>query len=503
MSQPKFELRPYQIDAIQSLRDSLRAGKKRPVLMAATGSGKSVIAGTMVSAAVEKGLRVLFVVDNLELVDQITQTFETYGLKVAIVQGRHERTNYSRQVQVCMAQTLNNRLKNADKYGPDNYPVGLIVIDECHCQYRSHRLLAELYPKTPIIGLSATPFAKNMASLYDDLIVAVPMQTLIDTGYLCPFVVYAANAPDMKGVATKPNGDWTEGGAAERYTKTIHANVVKTWLELGQGRQTIGFGCTVAHARDLSREFQTAGINSEYISSYNTQQEGGQEDRDRIIREFKAGEITVLFNCAILTKGFDCPNVGCIIDARPTKSLQLHIQKIGRGLRVSDKQPDCIILDHAGNTERNGFPTDELPQELDDGTKKSSEGADRKPADEPLPKACKSCSYVKPVGVHKCPACGFEPEQPSDVEVIDGKLVKIDQGKRRATKEDKQDWYSQLLHVAKSRSYSHGWVAHNYRNRFDVWPKGLERESKEPSTAMLNYLTSQQIAFAKRRKASV
>jgi superfamily II DNA or RNA helicase len=466
--------------------------------MAATGAGKSVIAGHMVSSAVQKGLRVLFVVDTLELVNQITETFERYGLKTAVMQGRHERTDPARMVQVCMAQTLNNRLKRVDQWGPDNYPVGLIVIDEAHCRFRSHKLLAELYPQVPMIGLSATPFAKGMADLYDDLIIAIPMQQLIDEGYLCPFRVYAPGEPDMTGVATKPNGDWTDGGAASRYTQQIHADVVSTWKRLGEDRQTIGFGCTVAHARDLAREFQQAGIKAAHISGYDSQSPEGMAERDQIIRDFKAGEIRVLFNCAILTKGFDYPDVGCIIDARPTKSLQLHLQKLGRGLRVSDKQPDCIILDHAGNALRNGFPTDPLPDELDDGGKKSSEAKDRKPADEPLPKACPSCSYVKPVGMHKCPSCGFAPEKRSDVATVNGSLVEITSGKRKEySTAEKKGWYGGFIHIASQRGYKHGWAYAQFIKKFGHKPHGYEKQEYPPMPEVESWVRSQAIRYAK------
>lgn len=496
-----FELRPYQATAIENLRQSLRSGKKRPVLMAATGAGKSVIAGNMVASAVDKGKRVMFVVDTLELVDQVVATFEQFGLQVAIMQGQHERTDKSRMVQVCMAQTLNNRLKILEQWGASVYPVGLIVVDECHCQYRSHRMLSEFYPDTPIIGLSATPFAKGLGDLYDDLIIAIPMQELIDQGYLCPFKVYAPSQPDMSGVATKPNGDWTDGGAADRYTNQIHANVVKTWQQRGENRLTIGFGCTVAHSKELAREFQEAGIAADYISGYDSQSVEGMAERERKIEQFKAGEIRVLFNCAILTKGFDCPDVGCIIDARPTKSLQLHLQKWGRGLRISDKQQDCIILDHAGNAERNGFPTDDLPTELDDGLKPPSESKDRKPAKDPLPKPCPSCSYVKPVGMHKCPMCGFAPERQSDVTTIDGELVEVD----RFSRAEKERWMKMFKAYEIDNGKKNGYSIFLFKQKFgEEPPVKWPRVVIDPTPEALNYIRSRNISYAKSRgKANV
>lgn len=145
-------LRDYQNDFIEAIRVSLRLGSKRLVGQMATGGGKTLTIAEVIRLAESKGNRTLFICDSLELVEQAVAAFDSYGLQVGVMQGDHYRTDESCLTQVCTAQTLERRI---DRYRTefDRYPVGLIVIDECHIQYKVRDTLATLYPKAPIIGL--------------------------------------------------------------------------------------------------------------------------------------------------------------------------------------------------------------------------------------------------------------------------------------------------------------------------------------------------------------
>ena len=188
-----------------------------------------------------------------------------------------------------------------------------------------------------------------------------------------------------------------------------------------------------------------------------------------------------------------------MILARPTKSLIRAIQMSGRVLRPHPGKERALILDHSGTVLRLGFPTDDLPLELDDGkANASSTRKQERKASEPKP--CPSCKYVRPAGVHQCPHCGFKPARQSDVEVAEGELRKLDRKtKKPATPDRKQHVYSQLLQVARNKGYSPGWVAHKYRAMFDVWPRGMREVPATPSAELLSWLKSEQIRFAKAR----
>ena len=489
-----MELRDYQAEAIQNLRRSIGMGNKRPVLMAATGAGKTLMAAEIMRCAVEKGNRCLFVVDSLELVDQAIEAFQAMGLGVGVIQGHHWMTDYTHMVQVCTAQTLAARLKR-EREQLEGYEVGLVVHDEAHVQHSIRDEMAAMYPHAPVIGLSATPFAKGMGKFYDDLIIAIPMADLIEQGYLCPFKVFAPSEPDLKGVPTGTNGDYHAESASQKYTPSLIADIVKTWKKHGAGRPTIGFACNVAHSKELAKQFQQAGINAAHIDGY-----GGSDEhkahRFETVRAYKEGEIDVLWSVGVLTKGFDAPRTACIIDAQPTKSLSRHIQKWGRGLRIAFQKTDCLILDHAGNAQRNGFPTDELPDVLNTGEKGESK-TDRKKKDEPLPKPCPKCSFVKPVGQHKCSNCGFAPEKPSGITVEDGELVEY---RPTYTKVQKLSWLYQINHYRESHGYKPGWAIHKFREKFGEeppvkWPKKTE----QPTLEVIGWLRHQQIKFAKGR----
>jgi hypothetical protein len=167
-------------------------------------------------------------------------------------------------------------------------------------------------------------------------------------------------------------------------------------------------------------------------------------------------------------------------------------------LRTHDSKTDAIILDHAGNTETHGFVTDDLPQELNDGTKKKVE---REKSEKDKVVLCSSCAYVKPRGVYVCPCCGFAPKKKeAGIESEEGELLEITR-KKKVTQEDKQKLYSELLYIEIDKGYKRGFAAQTYRNKYGVWPKGLNDLPIKPSDETMNYVKSRLIAYGHKRKA--
>ncbi|EOZ3002122.1 DEAD/DEAH box helicase family protein [Pseudomonas aeruginosa] len=329
-------LRQYQSDALNDLRRGIRDGHLVQMLMAPTGAGKTTIASAMKIGACAKGKRAFFIVDSLELVDQAAKRFYEDGLEVGVIQGDHSWTDYSKPIQVCTIQTLRSRWKDlADHLKPD-----LVVIDEAHVLHKMHQeIITEcIERKIPVIGLSATPFRKGLGKTFGRLVVTASLSDLTQQGYLVPAECYAPHIPDMKGVKTTADGDWAEDALAEVMgSAKIMGDVVTNWLIHAKDRQTVVFACNVAHSRELARQFNTAGILAAHVDGYMDEQE-----RAKIIKNFRHGSIRVLCNVAVLTKGFDAPETSCVVLARPTKSLMMHYQMMGRGLRTADGKKDCL-----------------------------------------------------------------------------------------------------------------------------------------------------------------
>jgi superfamily II DNA or RNA helicase len=234
--------------------------------------------------------------------------------------------------------------------------------------------------------------------LWQDLVVAASIPELIEGGFLVDCDIYAPGEPDLTGVKVV-NGhyDKTQLGKAVDKEKLI-GDIVSHWFKLAGGHQTVCFAVNVAHSKHIVEKFKEHGVDARHVDGYMDETE-----RRPIIDAFRRGEFPILSNCSMLAEGFDVPATSCCILARPTKSLIRYLQQIGRVLRPFDGKEVALIIDHAGTVKRLGWPTEELPYELDDGKPKES-----KP-NENLPKVCPSCFAVYPRSVRKCPQCQFEP----------------------------------------------------------------------------------------------
>lgn len=483
-------LRPYQEEAILKTRSSLAGGKRRVVLYLPTGGGKTVIAAGIIRNARAKGKRVIFVCNRVELVLQTADSFRAFGIDCGVIQADNTRAAYAPTL-VCSVQTL------ASRGWPE---ADLVIIDECHGVPGSKAYLALLkHFACPVIGLTATPFAKGMGKnlpelgglVFEDMVTAATIPELIAAGYLVDLDIYSPSEPDLKGVKTVA-GDYHEGQLAEAVDKpALIGDIVQHWLKLAAGTQTVCFATSIAHSRHIVESFRAAGVSAEHLDCYMPANE-----RRAIVDGFKAHAFTVLSNCALLSEGFDAPATSTMILARPTKSLIRYIQMAGRVLRPADGKTRALMLDHSGTAKRLGFPTDDLPLELDDG--KPRTGSAEKEKEEALPKECPTCHYLKPPKVLKCPACGFKPERQNDIEVAAGTLSKL-QRKKAAEAQfgSKQAVFSMLVAYAQKKGWSRGAVSHKYRDIFGVWPQGLSHTPMEPSTELLSWLKSKQIRWAK------
>jgi superfamily II DNA or RNA helicase len=482
------ELRDYQKDAISALKASLRSGKRRPVLQMPTGAGKTATAGAIINMAMEKGNGVMFCVPAISLVNQTVESFERDGIfDIGVMQAYHERTDHTASIQVASIQTLMRR----------HIPkTSLVIVDECHVQFKFldkwFKQLEE--SKVPVIGLSATPWAKGMGKLYDDLIIGTTTQRLIDEGYLSKFRVFAPAHPDLTGVKIVKGDYETKGLSKAMQQGTLVADVVSTWLEKGEDRPTLCFGVDRAHAKKLQQQFLDAGVPTGYMDAFTE-----VEEREEIARKFSNGDLKVVCNVGVLTTGIDW-DVRCIILARPTKSEILYTQIIGRGLRTAKGKDYCLILDHSDTTLRLGFVTDIHHDTLDNGEKKTAAEQEKKIR---LPKACPKCAYIKPVGVRECPSCGFKAEPVSKTETEEGELLELTPNKKQLSKTwtaaAKSLFYAELLGYARMKGYKDGWAYHAYKQRIGVGP-ATRPSPISPTPATMSWIRHLNIARAKQRE---
>lgn len=471
-------LRPYQQSAIQKLRAEFSSGKKRVVLYSPTGSGKSEMGMEMIRLARSLDKRVLFVCNRVELVTQASRRFNAAKIFHGIIQGSNSGYVDSK-VLICSIQTLDRR----------GYPdADFIVIDEAHgvAGAKSYHKLLEHFHNVPVVGLTATPFSRGLGKQFQSIVKAATIRELVDLGFLVDCDIYAPSQPDLTGVDIVA-GDYNETQLGIAVDKAdLIGDIVTHWFKLAQHKPTVVFATNILHSTHIVNQFKQAGITAEHIDCYTD-----EEERQAILGRFRDGITKIISNVGILAEGWDCPHTEVMILARPTRSLIRYIQMAGRILRPSEGKSKALILDHSGTVFDLGYPTDDLPLELDMGIVREKKAMEVK---KKMPTECVKCKYMKAPSVHTCPMCGFAPERKNSIETDDGELEFVVRSKQ---KRHKQDFYSELLHIAAERKHSHGWVANTYRQAFGVWPKGLQEVKKQPSTETLGYVQHLLIKFIK------
>lgn len=457
-------LRDYQIRDSEKLKAAFRSGARSVLYQAPTGSGKTVLFADIVSKAAAKGSRVWVVVHRQELLYQcsaaLTELEVDHGM---ISAGRHD----SKQVLACSVQTLARRIAAA-KVGP----VDLIVLDEAHhATAGTWRMIIDSRPSARLLGVTATPVrldGKGLGTLsggvFDELILGPEVSALTDAGYLSPYVVYAPpSSLDMTGVSRRM-GDFAKNELAERVDKPkIIGSAVEHYEKLCPGEPAIAFCASIAHAEHVAAQFREAGWRSESIDGKLPTQVRRQR-----IADLACGRIHVLTSCDIISEGTDIPVVSSAILLRPTQSLGLYLQQVGRCLRPALGKERAIILDHVGNCARHGFPDDVRDWSLE-GIKSKGLNNDKIESI----RVCESCfAAFAPAPV--CPMCGIPyVAKAREIEQEDGQLKQVTDEEReamRAKAKKRSDVgrardREELEAIAAARGYKSGWVDYIIKSR--------------------------------------
>lgn len=497
------ELRAYQVDVIDRVAAEIAAGRRRVLIVAPTGAGKTVIAAAISAKAQKNGRRILVIAHRIEIVRQTVAKLYDAGVDAGIIQAGFP-PRPGQPVQVASIQTLHARaIRSSAMEMP---PADILVIDEAHhaCA-ETYQDVIEAYPDAIVIGLTATPCRRDgrgLGNIFDALVECPQVAALIEQKALVPARIYAPSTPDLDGVRVE-RGDYVESQLAARVnTAELVGDIGMHWLKLGEGRPTICFATGVEHSVAIRNEFRRLGVMAEHIDGSTP-----ADERDAILKGLASGKVELVTNCAVLIEGFDCPEIGCLILARPTKSLGLYRQMIGRALRPAPGKNDAIILDHSGAVFVHGLPEDDIAWTLEiDGRAVNRAHAARSAHAGPGPALvdCPECRAVRMRG-KPCVVCGWTARaKGAAVDVIDGDLGLVQRDRRvlptYASEAERQAFYQQLLGIAHQRGYSPGFAFHKYQEKFNgAKPPWAWRSLPplEPEPHVLAWVRSRQIAYAK------
>lgn len=495
-----MQLRPYQSRAIEALDQLLFMGVRAPLMVAPTGAGKTVIAAEIIRREQEK--RILFLAPRRELIHQTSAKLTAFGVPHGIILAGHRGMNLYSRVQVASIDTMISRVLRREKL--KLLPFDMLVVDEAHIGLTDTRAeLLGLWPEATIVGLTATPCradGKAMGRVYDDLIEVASVAELTEQGYLVPGRYFSVSEPDLRKVRTTA-GDYNRGdlGKAMNRPKLV-GDIVEHWLKHAANRRTVVFATTIEHSAALATQFVMNGVTAEHVDA-NTP----QTEREAIFARFSSGSTQVLTNCTLASVGFDLPELDCVVFARPTKSLALYLQMVGRGLRPAEGKKDCLVLDHAGCVQRFGFATEERFWTLH-GTYAQDE---RKV--EALKKAkeeagiveikCPECSFIFQSS-RQCPNCGYcFPVKAKSMETREGDLIELGSKPKKTSEASQKDFYLQLVGYADIKGYSHGWAAHKFKEKFTTWPSwGWKEQAGKgggitPTPEVMRWIQSRMIAY--------
>jgi DNA repair protein RadD len=512
-------LRDYQRAILGETALAMRTNR-RVCVQSPTGSGKTHLIASLVAAAVVAGLRVLILATRTRLVRQLHERLELFdvghGVIAASLPGM---TNWSQPVQVASVDTLYRRCIAGNRM-----PLPLadvVVFDEAHLALgASRKAILNSYPAAWQFGFTATPAKTSGTSLrdqFDALILGPSPADLVAAGMLVRPRIF--NTPivterELKDVGTDgKTGDYRTGRLSEvmRRPKLI-GDVVENWLAIANGQRTLVFACDKAHGAELLQKFRQAGVAAEQLTD-----DDSDDTREETIARLESGATTVVINCFLLSYGIDIPLVDCIVLARPTRSVVMYLQSIGRGMRPAPGKQYFTLIDHGRVIDTLGRPLYDREWSLDSSSNVNNEARlrmERLSRDE-RPRTCKECkcSWLVTEEGANCPACGWQPVPfAKPVQVVDAQLVEskdavIDPRLMESFYAQACQWYATRWPDRWQDKPNSGryWAWSQTRTKFnrsedEAIPRRFwQLPLAQPSDETAGWLKSQMIRWAKRR----
>jgi superfamily II DNA or RNA helicase len=465
-----MDLRDYQVAAVDGIRGGLKQAD-RVFLSLPTGGGKTVIFCHIAQNAIKKGNKVLILVHRKELILQASTALMFLGVSHGIIANGFKGND--EPVQVASVQTLVRRLGKVD------FDPALIIIDEAHHAVAgSWAKILNHFSKAKLLGVSATPQRLDKKGLdeYFDLLVQGPqVKELINRGFLSPVKCFTLPTVFRRDLIAHKNGEFDlQEAMEEQRAFKIEGDAIKEYKKHCPGKPAVVFCCTIEHAEFVAEAFSKAGYRSACLTSNTT-----AENRASYIEKLGNGGLDILTSCNVISEGTDIPVVTCGILMRPTESLSLYLQQVGRVLRTAEGKKHAIIIDCVGNVQSHGLP--QMVRQW------SLEAPPKKQAAAPV-KICPECFACLPINEKTCPLCGHEfsagSAETEYLEVKRSDLVEVEESGvlSRAEKQDRKrrisdagDDHQKLEALRREFGYKPGWVwqqqrrVRQNRNEYQKW----------------------------------
>ena len=459
-------LRPYQDAAIQGLRDAFAVGYHSPLLVLPTGGGKTVTFSFMASRLAANGKRLAILVHRDELVDQVSETLARFDVPHGyIAAGRLYDKRH--RVHVASVQTLARRM---DRVAVPDY----VICDEAHhCIGASTwgKVVAKWRASNPalrLIGVTATPerlSGEGLGEVFDEMVLGPSTRELIDLGALAEYRLFAPSQQlDLSGVRSRM-GDFAKADVAAKVDKpAIIGSAVGEYRAKLNGAPAVAFCVSIEHAEHVAEQFRAQGFRAAKL-------DGNMERsvRRELVRDFARGVVQVLTSVDVVSEGFDVKGIVGAILLRPTQSLGLYLQQVGRALRTAPGKEAAIILDHVGNSTRHGLPDDPREWTLEGRGDRKGKGA--KDPDDVAVRQCPACFAMSPAAASKCRDCGKPfPLKPRTIEEVAGKLSEVEVARARKTGDRERamaQTLDDLIRLGASRGFKNpaGWARHIWEAR--------------------------------------
>lgn len=341
-----MKLRPYQETARQKVQEEWKNGKKRTLLVLPTGTGKTIVFSKIIEDRVKKGERVLVIAHRGELLEQASdKLYKSTGLKTATEKAEQTSLGSFYRVVVGSVQTM-QREKRLNQFPPEYFDT--IVIDEAHHAISDgYQRVLHHFEDANVLGVTATPDRgdmRNLGSYFESLAYEYGLAEAIKSGYLSP--IKALTIPlklDLSNVKQQA-GDFSTkdlGTALDPYLEQIAEEMKKQCFN----RKTVVFLPLVKTSQKFRDILNKHGFKAAEVN-------GESADREQVLKDYEEGKYNVLCNSMLLTEGWDCPSVDCVIVLRPTKVRALYSQMVGRGTRLAPGKKELLLLDFLWHTER-------------------------------------------------------------------------------------------------------------------------------------------------------
>jgi len=440
-----IELRDYQKKIIEDTRIAFRE-HRGVMIRSSTGSGKTAINSFITKSALEKGGHIWFVVHREELIKQSSLAFLKAGVDHGFVASGWP-FDPKKQVQICSIMTLINRLEKL----PDPK---MIVWDEA--QYMAAGSWDKIYNRYPSayhLGLTATPHrldGKGFEKYFQHMVNGPSTRWLIDNKYLSDYRLFAPTNFDPSQLKTSM-GDYDIKSIEEAITPKIVGDYFEVWQKNAFNKKTIVFAPSVNISKHITQTFLNNGVEAKHLDA-----ETPKQERDQAIKDYASGKITLLSNVKLFTEGFDVPSIECVMLTRPTKSLALYLQMVGRALRPQEGKTHAIILDQVNSCIEHGLPDEDFEWSLKPREKKKSSksGAEKISG----VKVCTSCFSANLSFNLYCTNCGaeFDIKKRNGPEHVEGELSEVDKEnfrKKAKAEQGKARTMQELTELGIKRGY--------------------------------------------------